>query len=119
MNLASAFAILAIKGSAAASPGPGPSDPPTGLEVDTYPNDTPPPPPKARLSWTNGDTAAYTRVYQRTTTCAGAESLLTTVNPGQTGFDSEVTVDTGFLISHYLNGQESTKMACVLFTAPT
>ena len=118
MNLATVFAIFAAKGSAPATPGSGPSGPPTGLSVEPYPNDTPPPAPKARLAWTNGDATAYTRVYQRANNCSGGESLLETRNPGQTGFDSEVTGDKGFLVSHYKNGQESAKTDCVLWEAP-
>ena len=111
MNLASAFALLAVKGSAPPSQGPGPSGPPTNLSVVDYGTPT-----KARIAWTNADSQAYTRIYRRLTSCAGSESLLTTANPGITSFDSTVTATSGFVVSHYRNGQESAQTACVLWT---
>ena len=110
MNLASAFALLAVKGSAAAPPGPGPTDPPTNVTAVNYGA-----PDKARISWTIGDAASYTRVYQRDDDCVANETLLTTVNPGIASFDSLVTVSSGFTASHFRNGQESAKATCFLW----
>ena len=110
MNLATMFAVFAVKGAAAADPGPGPTGPPTGLSVVNGGTEVS---PLARIHWTNGDATAYTRIYKRVSNCSGAESLLTTVNPGITSFDSSITVAAGFLVSHYRNGQESAKTSCV------
>ena len=110
MSLGNTGAMLTVSGAIAAPPGPGPTDPPTLLTAENYGV-----PDKARISWTNGDAAAYTKIYQRTSNCGGAESLLTTVNPGIVSFDSLVTVKSGFLASHLRNGQESAKTACFLW----
>lgn len=86
--------------------GSGPSGAPFGLGAQSIPGAT-------RLTWGNGDAAAYTRVYRRSTNCdAGGETLELTVNPGQTWAHVGSPVS-GWALRHYKNGQESAASNCV------
>ena len=111
MSLGNTGAMLTVSGAPAAFPGPGPSGPPTNLSVVDYATPT-----KARIAWTIADSSAHTRIYRRLGSCGGSESLLDTVNPGITSLNSAVTATSGFVVTHYQNGQESAQTACVLWT---
>ncbi len=96
--------------------GPPPSGAPTSLVVTTYGG-----PVKARLSWSNTDSTAYTRIYYGSGGCPIATPvMLDAVGPGITSYDSliEMTVpadadDISFVVRHYKNGQESGSSNCL------
>lgn len=109
MNLATMFAVFMMKGTAV-DPGDPPTGPPTNVVSSHYGSPT-----KVRLSWTNGDATAYTRIYMEQGTCPGTPPFYIAQNPGVT------SVNTAFLhsndphryqLSHYKNGQESDKTDC-------
>ncbi len=112
MDTVTKLAMFLVAGEAAAA-GDGPTGPPTVVTTEAVGF-----PLKIRVMWVNGDPLAYTRVYRKSGSCAGASTLWGTANPGLTSFDTGIADAThGFTCSHYRNGQESAESDCWLHTA--
>lgn len=114
----SKLAMLFVMGSQPgdAPTGDPPSGAPTSLLVEGYGGPT-----KARLTWANADSTAYTRIYREySSSCPQVTPILIdTVNPGETSYDSNVEIvipaeedDVTFVVRHYKNGQESAVSNC-------
>ena len=104
---------------------PDAGDPPTGaptsLSGQTYGAS------RLRLLWTNADVTAYTKIYREFGTCPQTSpTVIGTVNPGITSFDSNIEVirpiaefDISFVVRHYKNGQLSDPSNCYADDAET
>ena len=110
MNLASAFAILMVRPGSLTAPGPGPTGPPTDVSSQVYTS-----PEKIRVTWTNGDSTAFTRIYMEQGSCPGTPPFVDIVNPGITSFNSAFLRSADphrVQLTHFRNGQESAKTTC-------
>lgn len=86
--------------------GPGPTGPPTNGNAWAYRNNNYD--LIIKLSWSNGDPTAYTRIYHY----IGFEDLYDTVNPGVSAYETleDAQNPEEFRLRHFKNGQESTTL---------
>ena len=105
MDLVGKLALLLTPGFVQ-GPGAAPSDTPSSPTIRTYGS----PNLKWRVSWTNGDPVAYTRIYRGAVggNFAGSAQQATK-NPGITSHDTNDLNTTDFIyyFTHFLNAQES------------
>jgi len=110
MNSVDTLALLFTRGGRRSLTGDSPTGPPTSVSVLAYGFG----PAKWRVSWSNGDVLAYTRVYEGAIggNFAGS-SLISTQNPGATSKDTSTATssDKVYYITHYRNGSESTEIS--------
>jgi hypothetical protein len=106
--------MLFVASGGAGVQGGAPSGSPSSLTTSTTGAST------VRLHWVNGDPAGYTRIYRLMGGCGETPVLYTTVNPGETAYDTGFPVGgtgqaviSGWKVSHYKNGQESGFSNCV------
>jgi len=117
MDLVGKLALLLTPGFVE-PPLPGPTDAPLFASVGRYGT-----PDKWRALWSNGDTAAFTKIYFGAHNSAFVDATLKhTALPGETSFDTslpasdpiKIAVEPGdgrFFYTHFKNGQESSDVS--------